>query len=78
MSLISSSTVLAPEEVVFFLNYSRKVLLSSMNDTALVALSVNKVLNLSRPHSIQCSIWFGKFLIVHIGIDSSGGSCESP
>ena len=31
----------------------------------------------SRAHSMQCSMRFGKFLSVHIGIWSSGGSCES-
>mmetsp|Transcript_124380 Transcript_124380/g.359647 ORF Transcript_124380/g.359647 Transcript_124380/m.359647 type:complete len:294 (+) Transcript_124380:602-1483(+) len=32
----------------------------------------------SRDHSMVCSIAFGKCFNVHSGIDSSGGSCESP
>ena len=42
-----------------------------MYDIAFCALSTNMWLNCSRPHSMQCSSWFGKFLSVHIGIESS-------
>ena len=49
-----------------------------MQEFASCAPSTNIWLNCSRPHSMQCSIQFGKFLSVHIGIDSSGGSWESP
>mmetsp|Transcript_31426 Transcript_31426/g.71401 ORF Transcript_31426/g.71401 Transcript_31426/m.71401 type:complete len:411 (+) Transcript_31426:759-1991(+) len=41
-------------------------------------LSTKSCSKMSRAHSIVCSMACGKCLRVHRGIDSSGGSCESP
>mmetsp|Transcript_6463 Transcript_6463/g.19124 ORF Transcript_6463/g.19124 Transcript_6463/m.19124 type:complete len:282 (+) Transcript_6463:565-1410(+) len=41
-------------------------------------LSTNNCSNKSRAHSMVCSMAWGKCFNVHNGIDSSGGSCESP
>jgi hypothetical protein len=48
------------------------------NDAASRIGLPNSDSNCSRDHSMQCSSRCGKLRSVHIGMDSSGGSAESP
>ena len=73
-SLIAVRLVTTPAEVELLINVCRNYLGLSIYDLTSPGASTKSSLNLSLPHSMQCSIWFGKFLNVHIGIDSSGGS----
>ena len=72
-----SKVVLVPDEVEFLFRPARNSLGSEIKLTASVGLSTKRVLNWSRPHSIQCSILNGKFLTVHTGIEFSTGSLVS-
>lgn len=78
MLLTSLKLSMAPVDVVCCLRPARKPSGLSIKLSASCALVTNIELKESRPHSMQCSIMLGKLRIVHMGMASSGGSCESP